>query len=72
MKEEIKEEFCGACLAVPLAFAGVGASAYGSTSKGKYKSQQKIKKYMLIGGIILTVISIIVAWWFLKKCKSCR
>ena len=56
---DIKEEFCGACMAIPFALTGIGASVYGSTSKGKYKKQQKIKKYILIGGIILTLISII-------------
>ena len=25
---DVKESFCGACLAIPFAFAGVGASAY--------------------------------------------
>ena len=29
-KKEIREEFCGACLAIPAALAGVGAAGYGA------------------------------------------
>jgi len=69
--KDTKEDFCGACLAVPLAFAGVGASAYGAkkSSRGKYKIQ---KKCALWGGIIAIVISLIIACYYLRTCKDCR
>ena len=68
--EDVKEEFCGLCLAVPLAFAGVGASAYGAgSSRGKYKTQKKIALYT---GITAVVISLIIAAYYFFSCKTCR
>lgn len=75
-ENDIIEPFCGACLAIPLAFAGTGASAgakvYGS--KGNYKKQQKIKLIAIIINIVLLIISLILWWYFYiyKKCTSCR
>lgn len=67
--EEIKESFCPACVAVPLAMAGAGAAGAGSSQKDK-----DLKKFMMIGGIVVSVISILVAVYFLfiKKCQTCR
>lgn len=69
--EDVKESFCGACLAVPLAFAGVGASAYGADSKSKHKNNKKI---MLWVGIITIIISLFIAiyYMFLSGCKNCK
>lgn len=68
--EDIVENWCGACLAIPLAFVGVGASAYGSSSRGKYKQQ---KKWSLYIGIFSVILSIIIAIYYLyfKKCTDC-
>lgn len=65
---ETKEEFCGACLAVPLAMAGAGAAGVGAKQKGGHK---KMKNILLWGGIALTVVSVIVAIIYLRNCKSC-
>ncbi len=67
--QEIKEDFCVACLALPLAFAGAGASAYGVGSKGKHKLQKKI---MLWGGLLIVVLSVIIGITYAMKCKNCR
>ena len=64
-----KEEFCGACLTVPVALAGAGAAGYGAKGNGGHK---KMKKIMLWGGLGITFISILVAIYFLFKCKECR
>ena len=71
MTDNTKEEFCGACLAIPLAMAGVGVTASGAHQKGDHKKRKKI---MLWGGIGITVLSVIIAVYFLfiKKCKECR
>lgn len=70
-KEETKESFCPACVAVPLALAGAGASAAGANQKGKHKQRKQI---MLWGGITTIIISILIAVYFLfiKKCTKCR
>ena len=69
-KKEIKENFCGACLSIPLAFAGVGASAYGATnSREKHK---KSKKIILWAGIITIIISLLIIIYYMTMCKSCR
>ena len=71
MTNDIKENFCGACVALPLAFVGVGASAYGTGSRKKHQTQKKIA---LWAGIISIIISIAIAIYYLyiKKCSNCR
>ena len=67
---DIIEPFCGACMAVPLAFVGVGASAYGS-KKGSHKKHKRIVFYI---GIITAILSIMIAFYylFLSDCSECR
>lgn len=71
MENETKENFCPACIAIPLAMAGAGVSVASGNQKGKHQQRKKI---MLWGGIAVTVLSIIIAIYFLfiKKCKDCR
>lgn len=64
--EDIKEPFCGACLAVPLAIAGAGTAGAGSSKKNK-----KLRKLLVWGGVIVSVISIIVAIYFITRCQEC-
>jgi hypothetical protein len=64
-KQDIKEEFCGACMAVPLAFAGAGSSGAGSQMSGGKKTA------LIVVGVILTLISIWLAWKFMFGCKTC-
>jgi hypothetical protein len=66
--KETKEEFCGACLAAPLALAGIGTAGVGA-GKGGHK---KIKTIMLWVGVGITILSILITIYFLTKCKSCR
>ena len=62
----IKEPFCGACLAVPLAIAGAGTAGAGSSKKNK-----KLRTWLVWGGVIVSVISIIVAIYFITLCQEC-
>jgi hypothetical protein len=59
---QVKENFCGACLTIPLAFAGAG-TAFGSDR------QQTIRKW----AVIATVVSVLLTVYFVyvRKCKSC-
>lgn len=68
MKKEIegREDFCGACVALPLAFIGAGASQY-SSSKVAYKTRQRI----LFWGMISTALLLLVTLWYYQKCDSC-
>ena len=72
--EDVIEPFCGACLAIPLAFVGIGASAYGANSRGKHKQKKKMMRISLIVGIVLTLLSAFVWWYFYMyiKCTDCR
>lgn len=68
MSEE-REDFCPLCLTVPLAFAGIGSTAYGS----KKDYQKKRKKYFILG-LILVFISLAIAAYYLffkKDCSDC-
>jgi len=69
--EDTREEFCGACLAVPLAMVGMGVGAAGATTKG---SHQKSKKILLWSGIFTVILALLIAIYFLyiKKCSTCR
>ncbi len=70
--KEIKENFCGACLSIPLAFVGVSASAYGAS--GSRRSHKKQKKIALWVGIVTILISLLIAvyYLFISKCSNCR
>jgi len=66
--DDTKESFCGACAAVPLAFVGAGVAGAGSKKKG---SNKKTKNILLWSGLFITLISIIIVIFYLKKCKTC-
>ncbi len=68
---EIKEDFCGACIAAPLAIAGSGVILYNSKndSRKTYKLQKKISKWV---AIILIVVSLGIAFYYSKTCEECK
>jgi len=64
MEQQSKEEFCGACLAIPAAMAGLGASKIGSDnnidteqSDDEQTKQRNRNRMLLWIGIVVTVIS---------------
>jgi len=63
---EQKDNFCMACGLVPVALAG----ASGAVMSGKAK--EKYRKKILIGGILLSIVSVIIMLYYMKRCKSCR
>ena len=68
-KPEVKEEFCGACVAGIAALAGVGT--VGGSRKTKNK---KLQTALFWIGVSVSLISILVLIYllFLKRCSSCR
>ena len=66
--EDVIEGFCGACVAIPLAFAGVGVGAYGASSRKKYKHGKKIA----VIGFFISFLSLIVTVYYLNTCNNCR
>jgi len=70
-EEEIKEDFCPACLAVPLAFVSAGAGVYGSS--GSRKNYRRKKKICLISSVITLISACFIAYYYLsiKNCKKC-
>jgi len=70
--EEQKEEFCGACLAVPLAFAAGGGGVAASSTLVDRKKYKKLKKLMFMVGIIVAVISIFYSGYVLYKQKKAK
>jgi hypothetical protein len=65
-KDDTKEDFCGACAAVPLALVGAGTAGFGTKKHGK------TKKIMLWTGLILTVLGVVIATWYVSTCSDCR
>ena len=67
--DDIKEDFCGVCAAVPLAMAGMASTA--TSSSLDQENYNTTKKLMLWGGMGLTLISIIIfVIWIILKCKK--
>ena len=70
--DNVKENFCGACLAVPIGLIGAGAAYSGTgSSKGKNKKYKQILLWTGITTIILSIITIIY-FYFIRKCKTCK
>jgi nitrate/nitrite transporter NarK len=67
-KEEIKEDFCPACLAIPLAFVGAGAAAAGGTISDKHK---KWKKTLLVSGILTLLMCVALGIYYLMNKDNC-
>lgn len=68
----IKEDFCPSCLVVPLAFAGVGATAAGTTASKKHKT---MKKVLLYSGLITVLLTLLVGGYYIffkKDCTECK
>ena len=63
----LKEDFCVACLAIPLAFIGAGVTTY-SNSQRKYKYMKKVS----LIGLIFTGISLVVGLMYYSRCNNCR
>lgn len=68
--EEQKEEFCSACLTVPIALAAGGGGIAGSSAFVDKKKHQKIKKALFIIGITIAVLSIAYSAYVLCKQTS--
>lgn len=71
LNKEQKEEFCPACLAVPLALAGVGSSAMGANQTDAYKKKKQILLWGGISTVVFSILIIVYYKWY-KNCKSCR
>lgn len=63
---EVRENFCGICMAVPIALAGAGVA--GLSTKEDYRKRKKI---MITTGIVVLVISLFL-WWYYQDCASCK
>jgi len=63
---EVREDFCGMCMAVPIALAGAGVA--GLSSKGDY---QKRKRIMISTGVVVLLISLFLLWYY-QDCTSCK
>jgi hypothetical protein len=70
--ETVKEEFCTACAAIPIAMLGAGMSTAG---KNKFnKNYRKYKKLNLIFSLTLTIVPFFIGIYFLfikKDCNQC-
>lgn len=58
----MKEKFCPACLAIPLAFTGGGAAAVSENFENP--------NWGLIIGIMIIIISIMIYLYYKRKCRN--
>lgn len=63
---EVREDFCGMCMAIPIALAGAGVA--GISSKQDYQTR---KRNMICAGLVVLVISLFLLWYY-KDCNSCK
>ena len=68
-KEDIKEDFCPPCLAIPLAFGGAGGAKFSESI-----SNPTTRKWIMGGFIAITVLAVAVFIYFkfIKKCNTCK
>lgn len=68
---EIKEDFCGACVAGVAALVGAGTA--GVSKSGDHRKNKQKHKIIFWVGVSITIISILVAIYFLwiKNCGEC-
>ncbi len=59
----IKEDFCGACLALPLAFAGAGTATATSGDTSENKSKSSIFFWSVVISIIGLIANSMVFKW---------
>jgi hypothetical protein len=69
---ELREDFCGACLAAPIAIAGSGVILYNSKNNNSRKTYKLQKKISIWVGVIMIVISLAIACYYLKSCDKCK
>jgi hypothetical protein len=62
----IRENFCGACMAIPLALAGTGIKSMSN------QDTKKSRIIMLVIGILLLVLSSGIFIWYMRTCNECR
>jgi hypothetical protein len=62
---EIREDFCGMCMAVPFALAGAGVAGFAS------KQDYQNRKYITIAISIAILIVTVLLYLNFKDCKSC-
>ena len=62
---EIRENFCGMCMAVPIALAGAGMA--GLSTREDYKK----RKWIMIGSSIVVLIITILLYLKFRNCSSC-
>lgn len=62
---EIRENFCGMCMAVPIALAGAGVAGFAS------KQDYQNRKYIIIWTSIAVLITILILYLKFQNCSSC-
>lgn len=67
--KQVKENFCGACVSIPLTLAGSAIGSY-SYNAHKYK---KMKDLSFLVGLLFTFVAFCIGYYFLflKKCSDC-
>lgn len=63
----VKEDFCGVCAAVPLALAGLGGTAYAASG-----AEYKLKNTLIVVGCSIVVIVSIYLLITYSSCSSCK
>lgn len=69
-KDDVKEDFCGACLLAPLAMSGAAAGVIAG-GESKKKRDAKNKRNMFIG-VALTIAGILMYMMYTNGCTSCN
>jgi len=62
---EIREDFCGICMAVPFALAGAGVAGFAT------KQDYQNRKYIIILISVAVLIVTFILYLNFKDCQSC-
>jgi len=76
MTKNSKENFCGVCAAIPLAFASGGSTVVSGTKKDDKKNLKYTMLYTVIYNIsvFVTILSTLylIYYFFISKCNTCN
>ena len=70
---EEKENFCAACVVIPLAFVGAGTNKLGS-KHDPLKNDRALRKRNLIISVVIAILSCAIVYYYreIKDCGDCR
>jgi hypothetical protein len=66
--EDVTEDFCAACVMLPVAMVGAGVAG----QQTSFSSKRKSKRWIFWISVVLTTIILAITIWYFTRCSSCK